>query len=123
MRPPLSSSQGDMQGGFYSRCGRWPCTSSWKKRGKPSTPAQMSEDIRSRRKPPGFTREGEKHMNGWIILIGIPVLGLCVFMHELGHFLAAKWTGIHVEEFGLGFPPRLLQLSCHVQPSQRQPAQ
>jgi len=62
-------------------------------------------------------------MNGWIILIGIPVLGLCVFMHELGHFLAAKWTGIHVEEFGLGFPPRLLQLSCHVQPSQRQPAQ
>ncbi len=37
----------------------------------------------------------------------ISVLGLLVFGHELGHFLAAKKFGVKVEEFGFGFPPRL----------------
>ena len=32
---------------------------------------------------------------------------MLVFVHELGHFLAAKWAGIKVSEFGLGFPPRI----------------
>jgi regulator of sigma E protease len=41
------------------------------------------------------------------ILIFIAVLGLLVFIHELGHFLTAKFYGIHSEEFGFGFPPRL----------------
>ncbi len=35
------------------------------------------------------------------------VLGILVFVHELGHFVVAKWAGIRVDEFGLGFPPRL----------------
>jgi regulator of sigma E protease len=35
------------------------------------------------------------------------VLGLLIFVHELGHFLAAKWAGIRVERFSLGFPPRM----------------
>lgn len=35
------------------------------------------------------------------------VLSLLVFVHELGHFLAAKWRGVFVEEFGFGLPPRL----------------
>lgn len=35
------------------------------------------------------------------------VLGLLIFIHELGHFLAAKWAGIRVERFSLGFPPRM----------------
>ncbi|MBE0480090.1 MAG: site-2 protease family protein [Dehalococcoidia bacterium] len=35
------------------------------------------------------------------------VLGLLIFVHELGHFLAAKKAGIKVEEFGMGFPPKL----------------
>ena len=35
------------------------------------------------------------------------VLGLLIFVHELGHFLAAKLAGIRVERFSLGFPPRL----------------
>ncbi|MEK7728140.1 MAG: RIP metalloprotease RseP [candidate division KSB1 bacterium] len=35
------------------------------------------------------------------------VLGILVFIHELGHFLAAKWAGIRVERFSLGFPPRM----------------
>lgn len=35
------------------------------------------------------------------------VLAILVLVHELGHFLAAKKFGIRVDEFGLGFPPRL----------------
>jgi regulator of sigma E protease len=38
------------------------------------------------------------------------VLGPLIFVHELGHFLAARLTGVHVDEFGIGFPPRLLRL-------------
>jgi len=44
----------------------------------------------------------------WYILTIIPVLGLLVFVHELGHFMTAKWAGIRVEEFGMGFPPALV---------------
>ena len=48
------------------------------------------------------------------LLIGIPVfiilLGPLMFIHELGHFLAAKKAGIRVEEFGMGFPPRAVRL-------------
>jgi regulator of sigma E protease len=42
------------------------------------------------------------------VIVFIPVLGLLVFIHELGHFLAAKWAGIRVERFSLGFPPRMI---------------
>lgn len=41
------------------------------------------------------------------ILVFIFILGLLVFVHELGHFLAAKRAGMKVEEFGFGFPPRI----------------
>ena len=34
------------------------------------------------------------------------VLGVLVFVHELGHFLVAKKAGIKVEEFSLGYPPK-----------------
>lgn len=40
----------------------------------------------------------------------ILVMGVIVFVHELGHLVAAKRNGIIVEEFGLGFPPRLVKL-------------
>lgn len=43
---------------------------------------------------------------GVIILI-ILIFGLLVFIHELGHFMAARRGGVAVEEFGFGFPPRL----------------
>jgi regulator of sigma E protease len=36
------------------------------------------------------------------------VLGVLVFIHELGHYLAARWRGIHVEAFSIGFGPSLL---------------
>lgn len=35
------------------------------------------------------------------------VLSALVFVHELGHFLAARFFGIRVDEFFIGFPPRL----------------
>jgi regulator of sigma E protease len=37
------------------------------------------------------------------ILIGLFALGIVVFVHELGHFLAARLTGIHVEAFSIGW--------------------
>lgn len=44
------------------------------------------------------------------ILLFIIVLGILVFVHELGHFLFAKLFRIRVEEFGFGYPPRMLTL-------------
>ncbi len=38
----------------------------------------------------------------------IVVFGLIIFVHELGHFLAAKWVGVGVERFSLGFGPKLI---------------
>ena len=35
-------------------------------------------------------------------------LGLVIFIHELGHFLVAKWNGVKVEKFSIGFGPTLL---------------
>lgn len=37
----------------------------------------------------------------------IMILGLLVLIHELGHFLTARLFKVRVEEFGLGFPPRV----------------
>ncbi len=34
------------------------------------------------------------------------LLGVLVFIHEFGHFLAAKLTGMRVDRFSIGFPPR-----------------
>lgn len=44
-------------------------------------------------------------------MVFLAIIGLIVFLilvHELGHFFAAKLSGVRVEEFGIGFPPRLL---------------
>ncbi len=41
------------------------------------------------------------------IIIFIISLAVLIFVHECGHFLVAKWAGIRVEEFGLGFPPKV----------------
>jgi regulator of sigma E protease len=42
------------------------------------------------------------------LLATVFVLGLLVFVHELGHFLAAKRAGVRVERFSLGFPPKMI---------------
>ena len=38
------------------------------------------------------------------------VLGVLVFVHELGHFLMARWHGVRVLTFSLGFGPKLLKV-------------
>ncbi|MEA3273247.1 MAG: RIP metalloprotease RseP [Patescibacteria group bacterium] len=35
------------------------------------------------------------------------ILGLLIFVHEMGHFLVARMMGVKAEEFGFGFPPRI----------------
>jgi regulator of sigma E protease len=42
------------------------------------------------------------------ILIFIVVLGILVFVHEFGHFFVARRSGMKVDEFGFGFPPRMV---------------
>jgi regulator of sigma E protease len=41
------------------------------------------------------------------VIIFIAILGILIFVHELGHFLTARRNGIAAEEFGFGFPPRI----------------
>ncbi|MDX9857078.1 MAG: RIP metalloprotease RseP [candidate division Zixibacteria bacterium] len=42
------------------------------------------------------------------ILAFVFTLGVLIFIHELGHFLVAKWVGIGVERFSVGFPPYIV---------------
>ena len=39
------------------------------------------------------------------------VIGVLVFVHELGHFLAARSVGVRVEKFSIGFPPRFISIT------------
>jgi regulator of sigma E protease len=41
------------------------------------------------------------------IILFFVILAVLVLVHEFGHFYAAKKSGVRVDEFGLGFPPRL----------------
>jgi regulator of sigma E protease len=43
-------------------------------------------------------------------LLFVVVLGILILGHELGHFLVSKLRGVKIEEFGIGFPPRLATL-------------
>ncbi len=48
-------------------------------------------------------------VSGFVTLIVfILALGGMIFVHELGHFIAARWAKIEVEEFGFGLPSRKL---------------
>jgi membrane-associated protease RseP (regulator of RpoE activity) len=44
------------------------------------------------------------------VLAAIAILALLIFVHELGHFLAARLQGIHVNRFSIGFGPILWRL-------------
>ncbi len=43
-------------------------------------------------------------------MIAFLILILLVLIHEWGHYIVAKWVGVHVEEFGFGYPPRAAKL-------------
>jgi regulator of sigma E protease len=45
------------------------------------------------------------------ILIFVVVLVVLIVVHEFGHFVVAKWSGMRVDEFGLGYPPRALLIA------------
>lgn len=44
-----------------------------------------------------------------MIVALLVVLGIVVFVHELGHFLAARWAGVRVEAFSIGFGPAIIK--------------
>ena len=46
-------------------------------------------------------------LNFWFIFTGILALGICVFIHEFGHYIAAKKRGLIADRFSIGFGPRL----------------
>ena len=45
------------------------------------------------------------------IIAFIILIGVIVFVHELGHYLAARSVGVTVEKFSIGFPPRFITLT------------
>ena len=47
-------------------------------------------------------------MTIFYVLIALILLGVLIMVHEAGHFLAARMTGIQVMEFSIGFGPKLL---------------
>lgn len=51
----------------------------------------------------------------WIVavLAFLVMLIILVFVHELGHLVAALWVGIKADEFGIGYPPRMFTLFEH----------
>ena len=42
----------------------------------------------------------------WLLIV--PILAVLVTVHEFGHFIAARFFGVEVEEFGIGLPPRII---------------
>jgi regulator of sigma E protease len=47
-------------------------------------------------------------LNSWLTIAKVALgLGFVIFVHELGHFLLAKWNGVKVEKFSIGFGPTL----------------
>lgn len=45
--------------------------------------------------------------HGFTMLAVIGFIVLCIFLHELGHYLTARWAGMKVTEFFIGFGPRI----------------
>ena len=45
------------------------------------------------------------------LLILIIILGIIVSIHEFGHFITAKKSGVYVYEFSIGFGPRLFKFT------------
>ena len=57
-----------------------------------------------------LARELESERQVTTLLAFLFVLGVLVFIHELGHFLLARWNGVRVITFSLGFGPKILKV-------------
>src|SRR5256885_9678885 len=62
---------------------------------------------RARKRPPRSGKSNEMILHiGRVILVLVEVLvifNLLIVVHELGHFLAARWRGLYIEKFGIWF--------------------
>src|SRR6188768_4527329 len=54
--------------------------------------------------------EGTLGLLSWLLPF-LLVLGVLIFVHELGHFLVARWYGVRVLTFSLGFGPKIFKFS------------
>ena len=45
----------------------------------------------------------------WCVVLALLGFGFVIFIHELGHFLFAKWAGVRVDRFSIGFGPILFR--------------
>jgi regulator of sigma E protease len=50
------------------------------------------------------------HSGFYFVIALIILLGVLIFVHELGHFLVARWCGVRVEVFSLGFGKKIFKL-------------
>lgn len=46
--------------------------------------------------------------HSWGIVLAVLFFGGSIFVHELGHFLAARWRGLRIERFSIGMGPRVV---------------
>lgn len=51
--------------------------------------------------------------NVWSLFLVVLFFGGTIFVHELGHFLAARRRGVHVERFSIGFGPKIFSWRGH----------
>jgi regulator of sigma E protease len=49
--------------------------------------------------------------SGLTVMVFLAILVVLVLVHEVGHFIVARLSGVRVHEFGIGFPPRLARLA------------
>ncbi len=52
--------------------------------------------------------EAVRNLLSTTVIATVLVFGMLIFFHELGHFATAKWTGMRVDEFALGFGPKIV---------------
>lgn len=50
-------------------------------------------------------------INIFMIVLGLIGLSFLVFIHEFGHFIVAKWNGVRVKAFSIGFGPKILKFT------------
>lgn len=67
--------------------------------------------------PAGASRERHSVTNLlswiWVTIAVVLLFGAAVFVHEFGHFLVARWCGLKVEGFSIGFGPKLFGWTRH----------